>query len=723
MKKYDVVVIGGGLAGLTLAQRVAEKGSSVLVLEKKDVIGKRPIRCGEAFGPASDWPEEIPFDHSWVETEIKTVKVVAPGGDLYNLVRHGLGWVINREIMEKWLAKRAEEAGAEVMLNASAVGVVFEHGKWVVTYRKDGSRHEVQGTIAVGADGVDSRAGQWMGIYKNKQRNLICATAQVHIPLPEYDRDALYFFAGPKFVRNGYAWIFPGVNGVNNIGLGTISKSKEQGSLNEQLRSFLKTQNIQCPGDIRFLYSGIPVGGIEKNCTGRQCLIVGDAAGMAYPLSGGGIINALKAALMAGDEILAFFSGNKNALPRYEKRFKRSFRMFFIKEAVARKIMFSCTDDEIDFLFRSTRSHLPKDVCKTSEAQSVMALLKAGIPFAVKKIFRHLFFMVLLMFSIQQAGAVPTQADITELQAALKMGESQRYDSAFCAFNTFIARNPAEPLGLILKMNVLGLKMLDYENYTWTEQFRDTLKIVMDRTDSILTIRPDCPWTLYSKGMAMATLSVHKVKMDEYWSGTRLGFKALDVLEKALAVDSSFSDCELYFGLYDYAIGEMRHKLKWLMFWKKPGNKKKGIRKLEYCRKHSVFSRTAAAQLLLGVYAKEKMTAACVHQYKDILSEYPENRPARWTMANYYYEEKQWNKAAPVFQELIPLQESIPEMAKWQRAQSRYLLADCYFHMDQVSDSEQLCRKALALTENGDEKGRAVRKDINLLLEKIKNEK
>ena len=399
----DVLIVGAGPAGLVVAEQLAKSGAVVLVSDKKPSIGIRPIRCGEAFGPADDWPAEIPFDSSWVESEIRSVIVESPAGTQYHLGRPNLGWAIDRSAFECRLAERAAAAGARLHLDCYVTGAQFDK-VWTLQCSRNGRPETLSGRFLVGADGVESRVAHWAHIRSKRKPIEICTTAQVHFPLPGYEHDALRFFVGPRFAKNGYAWVFPGAQNRHNIGIGVLTiPSRER--LDTLLREFLAQARIEIPSSEPFVYGAIPVGGFDRNPVGRASLLVGDAAGLAYPLSGGGILNALHSGLMAGKAITNWLQGDKHATGRYPTELRKRFYWSFKRELWARRLLFSCTDAQIEDLMQRTRAALPKDRSTMSEAKAVFSLLKAGVPFLARKMLSGLFLLMLLTGSIGAQAA------------------------------------------------------------------------------------------------------------------------------------------------------------------------------------------------------------------------------------------------------------------------------------------------------------------------------
>lgn len=713
----DVLIVGGGPAGLVVAERLASSGAAVLVFDKKPSIGIRPIRCGEAFGPADGWPAEIPFDSSWVESKIRAVAVEAPEGTHYELDRPNLGWAIDRSIFEHRLAERAAAAGAQLLLDCYVIDAQFEE-TWTIQCNRNGRSEAYSGRFLVGADGVESRVALWAKIRDKRRPIDLCTTAQVHVPLPGHALDVLRFFIGPRFAKNGYAWIFPGVQNRANIGIGVLTTPGRE-RLDALLREFLAQARIEVPASEPFVYGAIPVGGFDKNPVGSASLLVGDAAGLAYPLSGGGILNALHSGIMAADAIIGWLKGNEKTLRRYPGKLRKRFYWSFQRELWARKLLFSCNDSQIEELLKRTRAALPKDRSSMSEAGAVFCMLKAGVPFLAKKMIAR-FFLFALLLGATGAQAGPSRDKIASLQAAVAMGERQEYDSSRALFESCLRENPGDPLVLVLRASIDGLRIIDYEDNAAGKRFETDLKRILDSTNTVREHGDyDTAWTSYIRGAAMATLASHWLRGGAYWNGCRLGMKALDALSGVGTVNPPMIDGYLYQGIFDYAKGELEKKLKLILFWRSAAGKAEGIRKLEVCRNQSLFSQTAAAQTLLGIYVREGEWTKAEAIYHQLVTELPQNRPARWTLANAYFETEQWSKAAPLYGELLHLLGGVHGLAAWQDALCQYRLALCARETGALQQCRDLCRRILDRPDN-DSRTRAIRKDAQRLLDRVK---
>src|SRR5436190_23771283 len=122
-REVDVLVIGAGPTGSTAAKYAARGGADVLLVEKRSEIGT-PVRCGE--GGAKRWLDEIGLAPSgeFICHEVEGARVIAPDGTalVVDETRAGndCGYVLERDLSDRYLAKEAPPAGAEDRTKTSA---------------------------------------------------------------------------------------------------------------------------------------------------------------------------------------------------------------------------------------------------------------------------------------------------------------------------------------------------------------------------------------------------------------------------------------------------------------------------------------------------------------------------------------------------------------------------------------------------------------------------
>src|SRR5205809_15192 len=155
-RRVDVLVVGAGPTGSTAAKYASLGGADVLLIEKRSEIGT-PVRCGE--GVAKRWLEEIGLTPSpeFICHEVDGARIIAPDGTTLVLdeTRAGneCGYILERDLFDRFLAREAAKAGADIMIKTSAVALLREDGR-VVGARCEhmGETFDVHADVGIGAN-------------------------------------------------------------------------------------------------------------------------------------------------------------------------------------------------------------------------------------------------------------------------------------------------------------------------------------------------------------------------------------------------------------------------------------------------------------------------------------------------------------------------------------------------------------------------------------------
>lgn len=299
MRKLDVLVVGAGPAGCVAAwEAAAGRGLDVLLIERDRAVGA-PVRCAEGVGSAGLKEFMDPAGAPWVACRITKVIFWAPDDTEVAVGGHDVGYVLDRTRFEPALADEARRAGAEVMIRTEAVAMERLDGGWKV--RLDGPRgtEDVVARIVIGADGVEGMVGRWAGLDTRVPARDMESCAQYVVSNISCDPDAIYLHFAKRWAPGGYAWIFPKGVGVANVGLGMVALRSDGRNAREYLDAYVERY---FPGGT---VTGLTVGGVIVATTVKRAatdgvMLAGDAAHMINPLSGGGIVNAMKAGRLAG---------------------------------------------------------------------------------------------------------------------------------------------------------------------------------------------------------------------------------------------------------------------------------------------------------------------------------------------------------------------------------------------------------------------------------------
>ena len=308
---YDVVIIGGGPAGSTVARYVAQSGVSVVVLDSRESIGS-PLQCGELV-PTNDemrrlCPNVPDMDDlfktpkSAISKHTEVMKIITPSGKSLAFDFEGL--VLNRVAHDEALVELAKKAGAEYK-----VGCFVNKIEGNTVYIRNGE--EITGRVLVGAGGHNDPIRR--AFWSEKSTNI-----PVKFSLKEGNYgDAVELHFG-SMAPGGYAWMFPKSSGAN-IGLGIQKNFSKGKSLNLFAADFIDKYE----GDSTFNGAGsLPMSGTIKKFVKGNYVLVGDSAGMVLPSNGAGITIAMIGGRIAG-QVISEHIKNGTELIQYEKIWKK----------------------------------------------------------------------------------------------------------------------------------------------------------------------------------------------------------------------------------------------------------------------------------------------------------------------------------------------------------------------------------------------------------------
>jgi digeranylgeranylglycerophospholipid reductase len=301
MPDVDVLVVGAGPGGAVAACKAREAGPEldVVLLERDRAVGA-PVRCAEGVGDAGLREFADPAGADWAARKITRVIFLAPDGTEVKVAERDVGWILDRTRFDAHLAAQAAAAGAEVLVGTEATAMARNgDGRWHVQVKGRGVTETYRARVVIGADGVEAMVGRWAGLDTRVPARDMESCAQYVLQGIDFDPDAIYLQFGDAIAPGGYAWIFPKGVGVANVGLGLVALKSDGRNARQYLDAWVERRY---PDAAR---TGYTVGGVIVHTTikktyGDGVMIVGDAAHMINPLSGGGIVNAMKAGRLAG---------------------------------------------------------------------------------------------------------------------------------------------------------------------------------------------------------------------------------------------------------------------------------------------------------------------------------------------------------------------------------------------------------------------------------------
>ncbi|WP_199199231.1 geranylgeranyl reductase family protein [Amycolatopsis sp. CA-128772] len=324
----EVIVVGAGPAGSTVATYLARAGVDVLLLEKTEF--PREKVCGDGLTPRGvkqliDLGIDTSEDAGWVHsrglrilTGDLTLELDWP--DLTSYPPYGVSRT--RHDFDDLLAKLAVKAGARLYERTTVTSAITNaSGRVVGVEAKVGPERtpvKYYAPLVLACDGVSARLALSVGIQKNEKRPMGVAVRQYY-KSPRHDDP---FIEGhlelwdrsdprdPKLLP-GYGWAFPLGDGTVNVGLGMLSTSAS--FRNTDYRALLRQWLDGTPEEWGYREenaigkvggAGLPMGFNRTPHYRDGLLLLGDAGGMVSPFNGEGISAAMESAQIAAEVVV-----------------------------------------------------------------------------------------------------------------------------------------------------------------------------------------------------------------------------------------------------------------------------------------------------------------------------------------------------------------------------------------------------------------------------------
>ena len=322
----DVIVIGGGLAGLCNAIHLSKLGKKVLLIEKNE-YPKHKV-CGEYISnevlPYLDFLEVNPFDFGAVRInkfQLSTTKS--------NIISAKLplgGFGISRYTLDLVLSEKAKENGV-MILQDTVLDVTFLKDFFQVETKDN---NIFTSKITIGAFGKRSLLDVKMGRnFIQKKSPYLGVKIHVKGDFKE-DLVALHNFKG------GYCGVSKVENNAINLcyitNYATFKQYKNIEDFQEQVvfkNNYLKEIFHSSEALFEKPLSISQISFETKKPVENHILMCGDSAGMIHPLCGNGMSMAIQSAQLASKLILNYFNGEIETRKELEKQYIRQWNRKF----------------------------------------------------------------------------------------------------------------------------------------------------------------------------------------------------------------------------------------------------------------------------------------------------------------------------------------------------------------------------------------------------------
>ncbi|MCU0837413.1 MAG: geranylgeranyl diphosphate reductase [Rhodospirillales bacterium] len=330
-ERYDVAVVGGGPAGATAAADLAQRGHSVLLLDRAG----RTKPCGGAIPPRLIRDFEIPA--ALLVAKATSACMVSPSGRSVDMpINGGYVGMVDRDVFDEWLRTRAADAGAIRRTGVFERLSRDDDGTAVIHYRHGSTGGDetavARARVLIGADGANSAVAR-QAMPGSKRPPFVFAYHEiVRSPtagiVSDFDGARCHIYYRGSLSPDFYAWVFPHGDTVS-IGTGSAQKGFALRGAVAAVRAVAGLQGMET---VRCEGAPIPLRPRRRWDNGRDVLVIGDAAGTVAPASGEGIYYAMAGGRLAAEAIdTVIRTGDARALATVRKRFMTAHgRVFWI---------------------------------------------------------------------------------------------------------------------------------------------------------------------------------------------------------------------------------------------------------------------------------------------------------------------------------------------------------------------------------------------------------
>lgn len=345
---HDVVIIGGGPAGLFAGARLAAAGLRTALLEEHSNVGE-PVHCTGVL--SADAFDEFNLSRRSLLNELTTARFTSPAG--HHVTYSGdrvEAVVIDRRAFDQDLLERAESGGVIIERGARVTSVQVDSAG--ATVKTPSAEYRARACIL--ACGANYALHRQVGFGMPR---LFLHTAQMELPASRLGDVELHF--GAEVAPKGFGWIVPVARSHEQCARIGVMCDSDAPKYFQRLAARVATRwGVAGAERGRPRQKILPLAPISRTY-GHRLLAIGDAAGLVKPTTGGGIYYSLVSAAFAAETLINAMSHGDLSAPRlaaYEERWRERLSAEFQAQTRLRMLAHRMSDSDIEQLFDLART-------------------------------------------------------------------------------------------------------------------------------------------------------------------------------------------------------------------------------------------------------------------------------------------------------------------------------------------------------------------------------
>ena len=350
---YQVVIIGAGPVGGRLATELAARGISTLMIEEHAEIG-RPFQCAGLVNPPAMNMVNL---QETILQNVDGALIHSPSGIMVPVGQDGRvrTHVVCRKRFDQGVVAQAMEAGAHLWLLSKPLDAEVKPDGVELKVEREGEIIDLKCDLLVGADGAHSWTRRYFKMGRPKEMMI---GFQADVSGLEGKPNWLEMYTGKDVAPGLFAWVIPTGNDSHRIGVWSRAQDLEGRSVEQCYDALINhplwAERFANVKEIARYCGPVPCGVIRKPFKDRV-MVIGDAAGMAKPTTGGGIGPGFRQVEAIIENLTKAITNGRlksNDLAKVCKPFK-AFRKEQDRARALRDLLVSIPDDEeLDSHFR-----------------------------------------------------------------------------------------------------------------------------------------------------------------------------------------------------------------------------------------------------------------------------------------------------------------------------------------------------------------------------------
>ena len=294
----DALIVGAGPSGCRTAWKLAEAGYSVAIAEEHERVGD-PCQCAGLVTPRT-------FDYLGyrqpVLQEMRGARVWGPHDSYLEFeALETKALVIDRSALDRSIAARAEQAGAEIWTGTRYTRGWRDNGGMVAELQSQSGTRQVQAQLLIGADGPASRVARDAGLHNRRE---VMAAFGGDVSGYAAREGYVDIFVGSELAPRFFGWAIPTGPDTGRLGVATTLPHRPRKFFRSYFREGAPSKVLN-GAKLTARVSGLIPFGLREPAFADHVLLTGDAAGLAKPTSGGGIYTGLVSADAAAETAIA----------------------------------------------------------------------------------------------------------------------------------------------------------------------------------------------------------------------------------------------------------------------------------------------------------------------------------------------------------------------------------------------------------------------------------